>query len=471
MGKNYIYNTIYELLLILVPFITTPYVSRILGADMIGRVSFSQSIASYFVLFSAVGTSIYARRQIAIVRDDKYKLSADFWSIFLIRLVGVSISLLIYFIFTLGCMEHKLIYLCCSLDIISVLFDISWLFQGLELYDKITKVNGIFKIIGVACIFIFVHSKTDVILYIIFLSGFSLLGNIFLWLLAKKHIIWRIKVKDLRIKKHFMHSVKLLLPQVSIQVYTVLDKTMIGVITKSEVENGYYEQAQKICRAMLTLTTAPGLVIIPKVAYLWGNNMKEKIDVLIKRNFNLLFAMSLPIISGVLLLADRFVPIYFGNGYESVAFLMRVLVFLTFVAGVSSILGSQYLIPTQRENVYSCAVIISACVNVVLNLMLIGQYGSKGAVVASITSEIIGMMYQVIYLRKEINYKSLLKPFLKYLSLSVIMGIVLGILQKFISYKGLKEFILLVAIGGGVYLVGLLVTKDPVLKKEFWNKE
>lgn len=471
MSKNYIYNTVYELLLILVPFITTPYVSRILGADMIGRVSFSQSIASYFVLFSAVGTSIYARRQIAIVRDDKYKLSADFWSIFFIRLIGVTISLLIYFIFTLGCLEHKLIYLCCSLDIISVLFDISWFFQGLEMYDKITKVNGIFKILGVVCIFIFVHNKTDVILYIIFLSGFSLLGNVFLWSLAKKHILWRIKFKDLRMKKHFLHSVKLLLPQVSIQVYTVLDKTMIGVITKSEVENGYYEQAQKICRAMLTLTTAPGLVIIPKVAYLWGNNMKDKVDVLIKRNFNLLFAMSFPIIAGVLILADRFVPIYFGKGYESVAFLMCVLVFLTFVAGVSSILGSQYLIPTQRENVYSCAVIISACVNVVLNLMLIGRYGSKGAVVASITSEIIGMLYQVIYLRKEINYKSLLKSFLKYLCLSIVMGIILEILQTIISDRGLKEFILLVAIGCGVYAIGLLVTKDPILKKEFWNKE
>lgn len=472
LSKNYIYNSVYELLLILVPFITTPYVSRILGADMIGRVSFSQSISSYFVLFSAVGTSIYARRQIAVVRDDKRELSESFWSIFVIRLTGVTIALLLYLTFTMGCMEHKLIYLCCSLDIISVLFDISWFFQGLELYGKITKINGFSKILGVVFIFIFVHNKTDVILYIIGSSGFSLLGNTFLWTLVKNKIYWKVKLNPAELKKHLKFSVKLLLPQISIQVYTVLDKTMIGIITKSETENGYYEQAQKICRALLTLTTAPGLVIIPKVAYLWGNNKREKIAVLIHRNFQLLFAMSLPIISGVLVLADMFVPLYFGTGYENVTLLMRILVFLTFVAGISSILGSQYLIPTQREHIYTHAVIISAISNVALNLILIRHFASKGAVIASIAAEVIGMLYQVLYLRKEINYQSLLPVFLKYLGLSIFMGAAVKILRLFfLTGNSILDFILLVAVGCSIYAAGLFLSKDDILKKEFWNKE
>ena len=472
LSKNYIYNSLYELLLILVPFITTPYVSRILGADMIGRISFSQSISSYFVLFSAVGTSIHARRQIAIVRDDKKELSKSFWSILIIRLIGVTISLILYLTFTLGCMEHKLIYLCCSLDIISVFFDISWFYQGLELYGKITKINGISKIISVASIFLFVHSKTDVILYILCIGGFSLLGNVFLWSLLKNKIYWRVKIETDEIKRHLKYSVKLLLPQVSIQVYTVLDKTMIGIITKSEIENGYYEQAQKICRALLTLTTAPGLVIIPQVAYLWGNNQREKVSGLIYRNFRLLFAMSFPIICGVLVLADLFVPLYFGQGYESVVFLMRILVFLTFVAGVSSILGSQYLIPTQREQIYTCAVLISAISNVVLNLILIRHYASKGAVIASIVAEIIGMLYQAIYLRKEIKYQSLLSVFIKYSILSVLMGVALRILRAFFFRENnIWSLIFLVFIGCSFYVVGLFLSKDNIMKKEFWSKE
>lgn len=471
MSKNYLYNSIYELLLILIPFATTPYVSRVLGVDMIGRVSFCQSISSYFVLFSAIGTSIYARRQIAIVRDDKHKLSVDFWSIFLIRTIGVTISLFCYLVFTMGFMEHKIIYLCCSLDIVSVLFDISWFFQGLERYDKITKINGIFKVLGVVCIFLFVHNKIDVYYYIIFLSGFSLLGNIFLWTLLKKNISFKIGFKELKLKRHLIFSLKLLLPQISIQVYTVLDKTMIGFITKSDVQNGYYEQAQKICRAMLTLTTAPGLVIIPKVAYLWGNNHKKGIDVLLKRNFKLLFAMSLPIIVGVLILADRFVPLYFGSGYKEVAFLMRVLVFLTFVAGVSSILGSQYLIPTQRENIYSRAVIISACINVILNILLIKYFASNGAVIASITAEIIGMLFQVVYLKNEIRYGELVKPLLKYLFFSIVMGASILFVQTFLDKKNIIEFIILVGIGCTVYLAELLISKDDILTREFWNKE
>ena len=73
IAKNYIYNLIYQILALIFPLITTPYVSRILGAEGIGIYSYTISIVTYFVLFGSLGVAMYAQREIAYVQDDKNK--------------------------------------------------------------------------------------------------------------------------------------------------------------------------------------------------------------------------------------------------------------------------------------------------------------------------------------------------------------------------------------------------------------
>lgn len=53
--KNYIYNLSYEILALILPLITTPYISRILGAENIGIYSYTTSITTYFILFGSLG--------------------------------------------------------------------------------------------------------------------------------------------------------------------------------------------------------------------------------------------------------------------------------------------------------------------------------------------------------------------------------------------------------------------------------
>ena len=130
--KNYIYRLSYEILILLTPFITTPYVSRVLGADGIGIYSYTSSIMTYFTLFAALGTASYGAREIAQHRDDRQKSSKLFWEIELMT-VGTSLICLLVWIFViLFSSGYRYYYLALTQTLFGTMADISWYFTGYE---------------------------------------------------------------------------------------------------------------------------------------------------------------------------------------------------------------------------------------------------------------------------------------------------------------------------------------------------
>mgnify|MGYP000831093560 FL=1 len=141
ISRNYLYNVSYQLLTLLTPFITTPYLSRVLGPDGIGIYSYTTSIVSYFILFSTLGLANYGQREIAYHRDDPYLQSRTFFEIVLLRFILVGINLVAYYSIIRFSVGDRLIYWIQALNIVAVLFDISWFFQGLEEFGKIVFRN------------------------------------------------------------------------------------------------------------------------------------------------------------------------------------------------------------------------------------------------------------------------------------------------------------------------------------------
>ena len=164
--KNFVYNLIYQLLTIILPLITTPYVSRVLGAFNVGIYGYALSISAYFVLFGTLGTILYGQREIAYVQNDKEKYSKAFWEIFILRTITMLISLIVFLvIFVDRNNDYYTYYLILSLEIIGNLFNISWLFQGLESFKQIVVRNLFVKTISIICIFVFVNEPSDLWIY------------------------------------------------------------------------------------------------------------------------------------------------------------------------------------------------------------------------------------------------------------------------------------------------------------------
>lgn len=458
--KNYIYNLCYQILTMIAPFITTPYISRVLGANGIGTVSYIDSITSYFVLFATLGITTYGQREISYVQDNKEKKTEVFWNTKFLQFSTALIALFFFLVFTLF-QENKNLYIIFSLNIIAVFADITWLFQGMEEFGKIVFRNTVFKIINIIYVFMLIKSNSDVWLYALGICIFTLLSNLSLWFYLPRYI-GKPNLKRLHPYKEFSIVLSLFIPTIAMQVYTVLDKTMIGVITKNTFENGYYEQALKISRMILAVVTALGTVMIPRIGFYFEKKDVEEVRRLMYRGYRFVWFLGIPLCFGLIMVSSNFVPWFYGGGFDKVADLLKILAFLILAIGINNVTGMQYLIPTKRQNTFTFTVIIGACVNFIMNFILIKYFQSVGAAIASVTAETIITIVQLFIVRKELNPVKILKEGNNYYIAGVLMTSMLFFAGREFT-PSIIHTTLLVVIGAIAYLGILYILKDEFL--------
>lgn len=461
MTINYIFNLAYQILIIILPLITTPYVSKILGPDGIGAYSYTASITTYFILFGCIGLNLYGQREVAYHQSDKIAISKTFFEILLLKIGTMAISICV-FIFTVQMMnQYKLLFYIQLLDLIANMLDITYFYQGIEEFKVIVIRNVLIKIIGIICIFTFVKTKVDLSLYVFIYSGTLLLGNLSMWLTINKHIT-RVPFKELKIIKHLKPTLILFFPQIAISIYTVLDKLMIGLITNNTTQIGYYEQAQKIIKLSLTVVTSLSTVMLPRIAHLYANDDQEKIIDYTKKSLQYTLAISCPIMFGIMGIATNLIPWFLGDEFiPSINILFVTSPILVFI-GISNIVGFQYLIPTQRQKIYTLSTILGSVVNLCLNCILIPYLLSFGAAIASVAAELSVDLFQLVCIRKEINFVDVIKKSKSYFIASFVMFIGIYLLSKYL-YPSVMMTAILIAIGGIIYLVMLLILRDELL--------
>lgn len=462
--KNYIYNLTFQILTLIIPLITTPYLSRVLGADGIGTFSYIESVSSYFVLFATLGLTIFGQREISYVQDDRKKRSIIFWETCLLELVATLLCIVAYIIFSLH-QKNSDLYLVLVINLISVIANISWFFQGLEEFGRIVLRNIIFKILGVIYIFTFVTEKDDVIFYLFGVAFFALLNNLSYWTMLPKFID-KPSLKDLHPTRHLKTVFTLFAPTIAISIYTVLDKTMIGLITDDAFENGYYEQATKMSRVALTVVTSLGVVMIPRIGFMFSQKNTEAVRQSMYRSYRFVWLLGIPLTLGLIAVSQNFVPWFYGKGFDKVIPLLSVLSLLIIAIGINNVTGVQYLIPTRRQNTFTFTVIIGAIFNFLLNLFFIYYWKSIGAAIASVIAETIIAVLQLIIVRKELSSKEILKCGIHYYLAGLVMfAVLLFIRDKFVP--SVINTAILVSIGALVYFTVLIIQKDDFLLSNF----
>lgn len=456
LKKNYIYNLLYQIVAILLPIITTPYLSRILGAKGIGIYSYTLSIVSYFTLMGALGTNMYAQREMACYQDDEYAKSRTFKEILIIRLISFAITSIIFFISFCISNKYDIYYRILLLEIFASMIDITWFYQGMEDFGKIVLKNMTIKCISIFSIFIFIKGPNDVWIYVLIYVLSNLIGNLSLWIGLKKHIK---RVDKVSIKRHLKPMILLLIPQVAMSIYNVLDKTMLGLLVTDISKVGFYEQSQKITRLAITIVTAVGTVMIPRISNVNHKGDKKKLAKYIYGSFNLVWFLSIPIMFGLIAVSDNLVPWFFGNGFDEVSLLIKVCAPIAVLIGLANVLGQQYLVSTKKQNQYTYAVIGSAIFNFFGNLILIPKYAAVGATISSVVAELVGIVVEIYFVRKELDLKPVFKTSINYFIAGAIMFVTLIGIAQFLAPTMISTF-LLICSGGVVYALVLFLLKD-----------
>ena len=457
--KNYVYNTLYQILVIFLPIITTPYVSRVLGANNIGIYSYTLSITTYFILFGSLGISLYGQREIAYLQGNPEKYSKVFWEIIFLRIITMSVSLLtFYFSFILNSNEYSFYYTILIFEIIASIFDISWFFQGLEEFKKTIVRNIFVKFLSVIFIFLFVKQPEHLIYYFVIYVLSNLFGNLSLWLYLPKYLK-KINIKKINIFRHLKPIILLFIPQIAIQIYTVLDKVMIGSIILDKTEVGFYEQSQKVIKILLSIVSSLGTVMLPRIANSFAKNDDERINNYMYKSLNATLIISIPMIFGIFAVADNFVPLFFGEGYNNVIILMQVIAPIILMIGLSGNIGSQYLLTTKQQGKFTLSVIIGAIVNFIINILLIPKYGALGASIGTVIAESIVTISQIIMTYNQIDYKNIFYSFVKYSCFSFLMYASCYLVNYF-NMNDIFSLLLKFLVGISIYFIMLFISKD-----------
>lgn len=461
LSKNYLYNLSYQLLTLLTPLITTPYIARTLGVDGIGEYSFSFSIVAYFVLLAQFGITSYAQREIAYYQDDSREQSRIFFEVISFQLLTVSISLTAYYL--LGKLWHidSLIYWIQALNILAILFDVSWFFQGLEEFGKIVFRNFVIRFVNIALLFILIKAPDDLILYTFIMGGMNVVSGIFICLFLTDYI-HKVPLKEIHPFRNWKTIFQLFLPQIAIQIYVVMDKTMLGFFTDVYTENGYYEQTDKIIKLLLTIATSLGTVMLPRIASTVAKGEMETVRKYMMVSYRFSFFITIPMCLGLIVTAPNFVPWFFGTGYEPVAGLLAVISSMLIAVALSNVTGIQFMVPMNRQNQLTLSVFIGAIFNFVINLYLIPHYFSIGVAIATMLTEWLVTVVQFYLVRDFFNLREILLQGKNYLISGIIMLAVTWLLSIQLS-SSIINTLLIILFGSVVYAGILLVIKDQIL--------
>lgn len=437
--KNYLLNSSYQLLVVLIPIITIPYISRVLGTSAIGVNTFTYAIVQYFVLLGSIGITTYGNREIAYHQTDKEKRSQLFWEITFLRFITIIISLLIFCIFLAFQRHNFVIYLLQGISIIAAAFDISWYFMGMENFKRTVIRNTIVSIITVISIFIFIKSPKDLPIYVVIITGSSLIGNLSLWSYLKKEIFVP-KWKSLNLSKHLRPTFLLFLPQIATQIYTIANKTMIGIFD-SKTATGFFSQSDSLIKITLTIVTSLGVVMLPHISNLFSKGKHEQVRKMLMKSFNLLTALAVPIMFGIMAIALNFAPFFFGSQWSDVGSLLVMEAPIIILIAWTNVLGLQYLLPMNRMRDFTGSVMAGAIVNIILNLVLIPFFALTGAMIATVLSEITVTVYQFYVLRREFNALKMIFDCWKYFLSGIIMFVFVFYLNQHLNMTLLNLFI------------------------------
>ena len=459
--KNYLYNAGYQILNMVLPLITVPYISRVLGAHDVGINEYTNSWVTFFFLMGQMGITLYGNREVAYHRDDLYERSRTFWGVEALQLLTVSASLIAYltavFLFSTTFKQYFLLQ---GIWIVATGLDVSWYFMGLENF-KVTVVRNTFvRLISIVLIFTVIKDTGDLGKYIAILGGTQLVGNLTLWPYLKDNVVW-VKVSKWHPFQHFYPALLLFIPTITTQVYLVLNRLMLGRMS-TQVALGNFGQADKIVKFVLAIVTATGTVMLPHVANKFAKGDIRGVRSSLYSSFNFVSAISVPMMFGLMAISARFAPWFLGTDFELAGHIMFLESPIIVLIAWSNVTGTQYLMPVNRVKEYTTSVTIGAVSNVIFNLFLIEGWGANGAAVATVCSEFLVTASQIAMIRGTIKRRKLFREQWKYFLCGFLMYLVVNRICLVINMT-VANLCLEVVVGMIVYFLGLLLTKASIL--------
>lgn len=460
--RNYVLNLINTVSGLLFPLITFPYASRVLLAEGIGKVQFFDSIIGYILLLTSLGIPLYAIREVAKVRNDPKEKSKVTMEILLLHcfLTFFAYLLVLIIAFTVDKIHADMpLFFLLSGSLLFTAIGVFWFYQATEDFMYITVRAVSIKIIAAIALFTLVKERDDILWYAAINTCASVGNNIFNFIRLRGKINVKLfSFGELNISRHLKPALKIFTLNMIVSISLQLDTVMLGFM-KSDAAVGYYTAASKLTRMSLAVLTSLGGVLLPRFSNYISTGRIEEFNELAGKSFSYLIAVALPMVAGLILLAEPIIGVFSGSGYlPSIPTLQAIAPIILFV-GISGFLGMQILYPLGKENLVILVASCTTVVNVLCNLVLIPRYAQVGAAIASSVSELTGMVVVIFIAGRYLKFSLFSVRQLNYVVGTVIMTVVVYLISG-LNCPDIVKICISVPCGVIVYGSYLLATGD-----------
>ena len=464
---NFVYQTIYRVITILTPLITSPIISRALGAEKLGVFSASLAFVSFFRLFCLLGIEHYGCRSIATAQGERKKQASIFWNLYAIQVVAGTLSIVAY---TIACFylpgERIVISVLQGLWLVGALLDINWFFFGTEQFRLTVIRNIIIKIISLLLIVSFVKKPEDIYIYVIILGGDTVLTNIAIWPFLKRFISFeRPRLSIMR--GHIKPILVLFVPIFAMSVFHIMDKSMLDWLS-TEKNVGYYYTADKVISIPLSIITGLNTVMLPRVSNEYSKGKTAQVEKMLKSTTEITTFLACAIGFGLAAVAKPFVPWFFGKEYEVCVQLVYVFIPVFFVKSIGSLVRSQFMIPSGMDWQFTVSVCIGAATNLVFNYVLIRRYQAIGAVLGTLAAETVVTTMQLFFTRRRIRFVRYILAQIPYFIFGVFMLLTVKLVKEVLSGTVVIQLLCSILIGALVYCI-LCVLYWVISKNSYFN--
>ena len=458
--KNVVYNVLYKILNVLFPLVSTAIISRILLPSGVGRVSSAQNIVQYFTFIAPLGLSSYGTREIA--KSSYGTQNKLFFELFYINFISSTICLVFYYVMISRISffsNYLLLYKVVGISIFLNYFNVDWFYQGKEQYRYIAIRSTAVKAVMLVAIILFVRSADDYIIYAGIVC-FATAGNYFLNILNLRKYKVTFCYKGLEIKKHLAPLLILLASNIAVELYSLVDTTMLTIMCSSETV-GYYTNAMRLTKVAIFVITAIGGVALPKIAPLVLEKKTNEVESVINNLLKAMFFLAIPAGLGMTVLADMIVVVLFGESFLGAVPTVRILTVLFYVFTFSNFLGTQVLVAYNREKNILISTVFGSIVNILLNSFLIRLYAQNGAAIASVISEFIVTIITIYFVKQNLSINIPKKFLTDTISAGLLMCVFLYYLKHYMTLN-IISLVLLIDIALIVYFIFILIFKNEI---------
>lgn len=473
LAENSFFFVCYKLLTAIFPVITVAYASHVLLASGIGKVSSAQNIVQYFVLIAALGIPNYGIREIAKCRSHSNQVSKVFSELFTINFISTVICTVSYYLLIMlsGFYRNEIeLYLIVGITILLNIFNVDWFYQGQEEYLYITKRSFVIKLASLVLLFMLVRTTKDYVNYAI-VNIIGVAGNNIVNCVNLRKYNIHYLFRNLNLKIHLKPVLILLCTTIAVELYTLVDTTMLTFMCSSK-NVAYYTNSTRIVRMVITLVTAMGGVLLPRLSLYTSQGRFKDIEFIVNKMFRILFFLLIPCGIGLFFISDAVIILFFGESFREAITTLKIASLLIYALGFTNLFGTQILLTFGQEKKLFIATIFGAISNIFLNSMLIPVWEQNGAAIASVVSELIVTLITYYYTRKYVMFNNNRSTVIKTLLSSLFMGILLFILHIHIN-SNILYLITALLVGVVVYFGTNLIMKNEVvedMKKMFISK-